>query len=85
MSWNHVFWNKESYKSSPEHRLRRFGGFILPTLIEPHNELHATLEPPMKPTATQIHELFNLIKLSDNRNYMELAIGYFEGAEPRIA
>lgn len=47
---HHVFFEKRWYKSQAEHRFRNLGGLVLPMHIPVHDELHANVPPPPKPT-----------------------------------
>lgn len=47
---HHTFWPNRIYEHGEEQRFRNIGGFVLPTLVTNHNELHATMYPPPKPS-----------------------------------
>jgi hypothetical protein len=46
---HHVAHNRAWYKSKVETRYRNMGGFILPMEVSWHDELHASVKPPLKP------------------------------------
>lgn len=47
---HHVWFERRDYRTSLDKRFRRYGGFVVPTLVEVHNELHAQVRPPLKPS-----------------------------------
>ena len=46
---HHVWFQRRSYKSPIERAFRNHNGFIIPTPVTAHNNLHANLYPPPKP------------------------------------
>lgn len=47
---HHPFWEKGWYTPKEEQNFRNIGGLVLPMWIPPHNEIHAKLSPPPKPS-----------------------------------
>lgn len=56
---HHVFFEKRWYKSQVEHRFRNLGGLVLPMHVPPHNDLHANIPPPPKPSKQLMERVIN--------------------------
>lgn len=59
---HHVMYERRNYKSKVERRFRNMGGLVVPTLIENHRELHATLRPPKKPRIEMIYDVIDIMQ-----------------------
>lgn len=51
---HHVFWQRRWYKTPLEKVLRSHRGLVIPLFEPVHNELHAQLLPPPKPSSRMI-------------------------------
>ena len=47
---HHIWFERRRYRSPLDKQFRQYGGFVVPTLVEVHNELHAQVRPPLKPS-----------------------------------
>lgn len=47
---HHVFFEKRWYRTQAEHRFRNLGGLVIPMHIPVHDDLHARVRPPLKPS-----------------------------------
>jgi hypothetical protein len=50
---HHVFWERRSYVTPLEKRLRKHRGFVLPIDLYAHSQLHADMQAPPKPNSQQ--------------------------------
>lgn len=48
---HHSMYPKSRFKSPIEKAYKNMGGMVLPTVLQPHRELHARSQPPIKPSA----------------------------------
>jgi len=51
---HHIAWQKRSYTTRTESLYRNMSGMVIPMLIPAHNDLHAHIRPPRKPTLNLI-------------------------------
>jgi hypothetical protein len=79
---HHVYWPKRHYHTPLEKRMRMHKGFIIPTRIDYHRDLHSHLTPPEKPSHQMIGHLLDYVgnyHPDDGRtDTIELAIDYFD-------
>jgi len=54
---HHVFWARREYTSNREKSFRNMAGLILPMAITWHNDLHAQLQPPQKPSRALMDQI----------------------------
>lgn len=47
---HHCFFNAKWYRPGEEQRFRNMGGLVLPMLKSAHDDLHANIQPPPKPS-----------------------------------
>lgn len=59
---HHVFWEKKSYTTPIERRVRNMGCFVIRMNITAHQELHANVSPPPKPEPQHLHNLYNFMQ-----------------------
>ena len=74
---HHVWFERAAYRTRLERKLRMHRGFVVPSLIEVHRELHAHVPPPPKPNHHQIAGLLDHMDEADPTP-MHTAIEYFE-------
>lgn len=55
---HHFFWERRHYRQRPLEKLR---GLVVAknVLVQPHNELHSDLEPPIMPSRPLAHGIIN--------------------------
>ena len=65
---HHVFWTRDSYRTSTERAFRNHAGLIVLMDESVHSDLHAELEPPLKPTKNQMLGALALLGQLDYRD-----------------
>lgn len=85
---HHVWFNRRRYTSPLDKKFRNLGGFVLPTLLQPHRELHAAVPPPQKPDARLMRATIQFAAGIRNENvydqYLSLATFLEDRAPDRI-
>ena len=74
INWHHTVWCRAWYKTCAEKNFRLHSGLIVPMHIPVHNELHANIPPPPKPTRESMLGATALLNdLSDTQlhNYLD--------------
>jgi len=85
---HHVWFNRRRYTSPLDKKFRNLGGFVLPTLIPPHKELHAEVPPPPKPHPSLMRATIQFASGMAHENvydqFLELATFLEDRAPDRI-
>lgn len=56
---HHLFYPRRAYRSGVEKRFRRLAINVVEMCVNDHRELHATQEPPVKPSRDEMLEALN--------------------------
>lgn len=78
---HHVVWQKANYTSKAERAYRGLDGLILPLAIDSHNDLHANVLPPRKPSAALMSlavEFNEAIDIGNDYEIFDDMIGFFQ-------
>lgn len=63
---HHVFFEARHYKTHLEQTFRCAGGLVLPLTVEWHNDLHANVKPPQKPSIGLMRDMLDLSRMDGN-------------------
>ena len=59
---HHVWFERRKWTTPIERRVRNMGAFIIRVNAVDHQELHAYVPPPPKPSSEQLHDLYQFMQ-----------------------
>jgi hypothetical protein len=66
---HHVWNERRQYSSNHEKRFRNMAGFVLPMVITWHQDLHANVKPPKKPSRNLMEQIMDFNESLDGSHY----------------